>query len=59
MKTADIILKALSHDGFGKPDYYEEEFVIENSGKALDRLIKEFAMKYGVMLSQVEVEVVR
>lgn len=59
MKTVDIILKALSHDGFGKPDYYEEELVIENSGKALDRAIKEFAMKYGVMLSLVEVEVIK
>lgn len=59
MKTVDIILRALSHEGFGKPDYYEEELIIKNSGKALDRAIKEFAMKYGVMLSLVEVEVVK
>lgn len=58
MEKLDMILKAPTHDGFGSPDFYEDEVVIDNTPEAIKRALIDFALKYNVEYKSIVFEFV-
>lgn len=56
MENLILKLKALTHEGFGSPDYYKEIYTIPNCPEAIHDKVVEFALKYGVELDSVKIE---
>ena len=52
----ELSLKALTHEGFGTPDYYRETYIIPNTPGDIHDKITEFALKYNVELDSVKID---
>lgn len=52
----ELSLKALTHEGFGAPDYYRETYIIPNTPGDIRDKITEFALKYNVELDSVKID---
>lgn len=49
MRTIKLTMKALSHEGFGHPDFYKETITIpEDNEELIHQATVNFALKYGV-----------
>lgn len=53
MEKIKLVMKALSHEGFGKPDYYKEEATVYDNEDSVRQTIVNFALKYGVEFDSV------
>ena len=55
MEKITVVLKALTHEGFGSPDYYSEKVKVVNCPEAIRQAIIDFALKYGVEIDSVKI----
>ena len=52
----ELSLKALTHEGFGAPNYYWETYIIPNTPEDIRNKITEFALKHDVELDSVKID---
>ena len=53
-----MILKAATALGFGSPDFYKEKVKVEDNPDSIRQAMVNFALKNGVELSSIQMEIV-
>ena len=53
MGKIKLVMKSLSHEGFGKPDHYRDEIIVNDNEDTIRQAIVNFALKYGVEFDSV------